>query len=139
MPTHFNNSYTVPIPKVKDPRSKALTVDDFRGIAISSIISKVFEHCVIDRFSNFFHSNDNQFGFKPGTGCIHAIYTVRKLTEHYVKNGCTMNLCSIDRLSSAFDKTNHYALFIKLMKRRIPVELLTMLEHWYGCCWTSVK
>ena len=91
MPTHFNNSYTVPIPKVKDPRSKALTVDDFRGIAISPIISKVFEHCVIDRFSNFFHSNDNQFGFKPGTGCIHAIYTVRKLTEQYVKNGCTIN------------------------------------------------
>ena len=138
VPTHFNNSYTVPIPKVKDPRSKALTVDDFRGIAISPIISKIFEHCVIDRFSNFFHSNDNQFGFKPGTGCSHAIYTVRKLTEHYVKNGCTMNLCSID-LSRAFDKTNHNALFIKLMKRRIPVELLIVLEHWYSCCWTSVK
>ena len=81
VPTHFNNSYTVPIPKVKVPRSKALTVEDFRGIAISPIISKVFEHCVIDRFSNFFHSNDNQLGFKPGTGCSHAVYIVRKLTE----------------------------------------------------------
>jgi Reverse transcriptase (RNA-dependent DNA polymerase) len=49
-----------------------------------------------------------------------------------------MNLYSID-LSRAFDKTNHYALFIKSMNRPIPVELLTVLEHWYSCCWTSVK
>jgi hypothetical protein len=69
VPTHFNHSYTVPIPKVKDPRSKPLTADDFRGIAVSPIISKVFEHCVINRLSNFFHNNDN-----PGTGCSHMLF-----------------------------------------------------------------
>ena len=30
-----------------------MSVDDFRGIAISPVISKVFEHC-IDRFEPFF-------------------------------------------------------------------------------------
>jgi hypothetical protein len=50
VPTHFSDTYS----EGKDPRSKALTVDDFRGIAISPIISEVFEHCIIDRFSNFF-------------------------------------------------------------------------------------
>jgi len=34
----FKRSYIVPIPKVKDCRTRALTYDDFRGIAISPII-----------------------------------------------------------------------------------------------------
>jgi hypothetical protein len=41
VPTYLNHSYTVHIQKVKDPRSEALTADNFRGIAISPIISKV--------------------------------------------------------------------------------------------------
>jgi len=52
--------------------------------------------------------------------CNHAIYTVRKIVDKLVSNGYTANLCTID-LSKAFDKVNHYALFVKLMDRRIPV------------------
>jgi len=40
VPTGFGLSYTVPIPKVKDCHSKALTCDDFRGIAVSPIYLK---------------------------------------------------------------------------------------------------
>jgi len=37
---------------------------DFRGIAISSLLSKVYESCIYNRFQCFFYSPDNQFGFK---------------------------------------------------------------------------
>jgi len=30
-----------------------LTCDDFRGIAISPVLSKVFEHCLLDRYGLF--------------------------------------------------------------------------------------
>jgi len=43
----------VPIPKIKDTRTKELTCDDFRVIAISPVISKVFEYSIVDRFSKF--------------------------------------------------------------------------------------
>jgi hypothetical protein len=33
---------------------KPLTVDDFRGISISPVISKVFEKCILDRYQRFF-------------------------------------------------------------------------------------
>jgi len=33
----------------------------------------------------------------------------------------TVNLCAID-LTKAIDKVNHHALYIKLMKRNIPVQ-----------------
>jgi hypothetical protein len=138
VPAQFGHSYIVPIPKINDDRSKALTVDDFRGIAISPVISKIFEMCILDRFKVFFNTSDNQFGFKAGRGCSQAVYTVRRVVERFVNNGSTMNLCSID-LSKAFDKVNHHALFIKLMDRDVPGNLLTVLENWYSKCTTCVK
>ena len=35
----------------------------------------------------------------------------------------TVNMCAID-LTKAFDKVNHHTLFIKLMKKHIPVQVL---------------
>jgi len=53
--------------------------------------------------------------------------------------GCnTANVCSID-LSKAFDKVNHHSLYLKLMKRRIPVELLQVFENWFSGCSACVK
>jgi len=45
VPRGFKISYTVSIPKTKEFMSKSLSYDDFRGIVISPIISKVFEYC----------------------------------------------------------------------------------------------
>jgi len=42
VPAGFGYSYIVPIAKSKDSVNKAVTYDDFRGIAISPILSKVF-------------------------------------------------------------------------------------------------
>jgi len=146
VPDGFKHSYIVPVPKVKDCRSKAMHCDDFRGIAISSVISKIFEHCLIDRFKDFLSTSDNQFGFKKALGCSHAIYSLRKIVERFIKAGYTANICSVD-LSKAFDKVNHSGLFLKLMSRRIPVQLLQVLENclaesfacvkWHNC-WSHV-
>ena len=84
VPNGFKHSYIVPIPKVKDTRTKALTCNDFRGIAISPIISKVFEYCVIDRFKEFFGSADNQFGFRKGSSCSHAVYSTRCIVDSII-------------------------------------------------------
>ena len=90
---------------------KSLTVDDFRGISISPVVSKIFENCILDRFKTI----DNQFGFKRA----HAIYSLSCVIDYYVNCGSTINICTLD-LSKAFDKMSHCGLFIKLMERRIP-------------------
>jgi len=138
VPAGFCHSYTVPLPKVKNCRSKAMTCNDFRGIAISSAVSKVFELCILDQFKSYFTTEDNQFGFKKGLGCTHAIYTVQNIVNKFVKDGSTVNICALD-LNKAFDKTNHHALFIKLMRRYIPVDLLDTLEYWLSNNWSCVK
>jgi len=81
---------------------------------------------------------DNQFGFKKGHGCNHAIFTARNIIERLINDGSTINLCTLD-VSKAFDKVNHSALFTKLMKRQIPLALLHVLENWLNNSWTCVK
>ena len=127
---HYN--YIVSLPKTTG-QSKKLNCNDFRGIAIAPVISKIFELCILKRFSAYFVSNDNQFGFEKGLGCNHAIYSIRKIVEKMLSGGSTANLCSID-LSKAFDKVNQNALFIKLMQRLLPVKLLQLIESLLSNC-----
>ena len=92
VPESFGQSYTVPIPKGDcNAHTKSITVNDFRGISISPVISKVLEHCILDRYSTFFKTSDNQFGFKKESGCSHALYTLRCVVDHYVSSASTVN------------------------------------------------
>ena len=79
---------------------------------------------------------DNQFGFKQGNSCVHAIYSLSCMVD--VNCGSTINIRALD-LSKAFDKMNHCGLFIKLIERRIPGMLLCILEHWFSIGCTCIK
>ena len=63
VPSQFAVGLTHPIPKCKY-MIKVLTCDDYRGITISPIISKLFEKGILVNFESYFLSSDNQFGFK---------------------------------------------------------------------------
>jgi len=95
VPDSFSKSYTVPISK-SNATNRALSVYDFRGISISPVISKLFEHAVLDRFAHYFTTSDNQFGFKKHIGCRHVIYHVRNVIDHYIDYGSTISMCSLD-------------------------------------------
>jgi hypothetical protein len=139
VPSGFGSSYTVPIPKNYFAHfNKAITTDDFRGISISSVVSKIFEKCILDRYSRFFETSDKQFGFKRNIGCSHAIYSVRNVIDRFVNNGSTVNLCALD-MSKAFDRMSHQGLYIKLMNRMIPTDLLATIEYWFSICSTCVR
>jgi len=60
------------------------------------------------------------------------------VVEKLLNGGNTVNLCSID-LSKAFDKVNHHALLMKLIKRNLPVDLLDLLDNWLQNCFSCVK
>ena len=114
---------------------KALTCDDFRGIAISPILSKVFEHCILKRFQSLFATSRSQIGFKKGISCSHAIRVARSTVDNIIRDGNTASLCAM-YLSKAFDKVNHHALFLKLTKSSSQ---MTPLECWLSSCYSSVK
>lgn len=119
MPSGFYQSYTIPMPNNTSGNFKSYSCNDYSGFAISNLIPKVFKTCLIELFDDYFGVNDNQFGFKRSVGCIHAIYSVEKLVEHFVSGRGTANLCAI-YISKAYNSVDHLGLFVKLMDRRIP-------------------
>jgi len=137
VPNEFGRSYTVPLPKC-NVISKVMSTDDFRGISISPVVSKIFENCILNRYGSFLGTSDCQFGFKKEVGCSQAIYSLRCVIDNYINSGSTVNLCALD-LKKAFDKVNHHGLYLKLMDRQIPNGLLSVLEYWYNMCTTCVK
>jgi len=86
----------------------------------------------------FLNTSDNQFGFKTGLGCSFAIRGIRNVVDGLTKGDSTGNLCALD-LSTAFDKVNYHALYLKLMKRLIPNKLLNLLMFWLSRCCSCVK
>jgi len=62
---------------------------------------------IIDRYSSYYVTSDNQFGFKKNLGCRDAIYAIRNVIELFVSKGSTVNVCAPD-MSKAFDRKNPY-------------------------------
>ena len=105
---------------------------------MSPIISKIFEYCLLRRFTKYLYSSEFQFGFKKKLGCNHAHYTLQKTIEYFTEGGSTVNLCSLD-ISKAFDKINRYTLFSKLMARNCPLNFINIIECWFDKQFTCVK
>ena len=137
VPVAFGHGLTIPLPKDADITNHR-SLDQFRAITISPVISKIFEHCILREFSDYLFSNPAQFGFKKQLGCRHAIYCVKEIVDHFTRAGSTVNICTID-ISKAFDKVDYYLLFIKLLKRNIPKNIILTLVDWYTNSFIYVK
>jgi len=64
--------------------SKSLTASDFRDISINSALSKVFETCILQTYTNLFIASDNSFGFKKLSSYSHAIYPVWQFVDYFI-------------------------------------------------------
>ena len=137
VPDEFGLSTTYPIPK-GTKSSCSTSSEEYRGISVSPILSKVYELCLLKLYSKFLYSSGQQFGFKEGTGCTHAIYALHQTINYYNKGGSAVHLCSID-LAKAFDKVDYSVLFQKMMKRKCPAKFIRILRDWYDKSFTSVK
>ena len=92
VPASFGRSYTILLPKGNAILGKTLMVDDSRGVPICPVLSKIFEHCIY----SFLTTTDNQFGFKKGLSCSHAIYSIRSVLMCTLPEGSPlMGVCSL--------------------------------------------
>ena len=137
VPDAFGCGMVTAIPK-DETRRKTHPVDNFRGITVSPMLSKLFEHCLLSIFNEYFKTSENQFGFKTNVGCPHAIYAVRKVTEYFIENESTVNICLLD-ITKGFDKVNNFELMQKLMTRRTPSCLIELLQNWFSISQSCVK
>ena len=73
IPARFGLSLLVHIPKNGSYKDR-MSFEDFRGISVSSIISKIFEHLISRLVDEKLQNSDCQLGFKKNSGCSHVIF-----------------------------------------------------------------
>ena len=136
VPDDFGVGVTTPIPKFKGNK-KLTTADDYRGITICPIVSKIFEHCIMDSFTDT-GTSERQFGFKKNVGCSNSIHSIRKVINYFNNRKSTVNIGVID-LKKAFDKVNAFGLLCMLQDKNIDVKIINVIENWFSKNCTTVK
>ena len=136
VPDAFGHGILIPLLKGSD--CDPTNSGNYRGLTLSPIFSKIFEHVLLLKFSNYFEASDLQFGFKKNIGCSDALLCLRSVVSYFNKNGNTVNIACLD-VSKAFDKVCSSILFIKLIKRGCPKFLVAILYNWYNKCSVSVR
>lgn len=109
-------STLVPIPK---NRHKSLqSSDDYRAIALSSIIGKLIDRILLVKCIHIFSTTDMQFGFKPKHSTNQCTAVVQEILQFYMDRKSNVLVTLLDA-SHAFDRVHYVKLFNLLMSKGI--------------------
>ena len=112
------------------------------GIALSSILGKVFGLIIIQRYGHALSSSDLQFSFKERRSTLMCSAAIKEGTSHYLQNQSDVYASMLDA-KKAFDKVSFTKHFALLLKRDIPTIILRVVldlytrqsvaASWNGC------
>ena len=97
-------------PIIKDPNGDISSSKNYRGIAISSLILKVFDNCLLLLLGHLLSNDALQFGFQKGCSTVQCTWAVQETISRYLRGGSDAFCCLLD-FSKAFDKVNFDQLF----------------------------
>lgn len=119
------------IPLIKDQLSDITSSDNYRSIAISSLILKVLDYVIIILYGNNLIVDELQFGYIDHTSTSMCTWLVVETIEFFQRHGTDVYACVMD-MSKAFDRVKHSKLFLKLYERDVPPIVLRMLMYMYS-------
>jgi len=114
IPTQWKTANIIPIPKISNPEQPG----DFRPIALTSALCKVFERIIVKQVLNHTKSlwaNNKQYGFLPGRNTMDALMQVIEDWEKARDEKKTVHAVFFD-FAKAFDLVNHNILLAKIDK-----------------------
>ena len=127
------------------PAFKGGTYDDpsnFRGIALSSCLGKLFARILYIRLNVFLENNDvihpEQIGFRKGCRTSDHIFTLKTIIDQAFMKKKYLYVCFVD-LQKAFDSVNRKALIHKLEKCVDTGPFLNIIKDMYRDVRFSIK
>lgn len=121
---------TVLVPLIKDKHGDLSDHENYRPLALTCVISKLFEFLVLHRYEKVLYTTANQFGFKSKLSTDMCIFSLKQIVDYYNMYNSPVYLCFLDA-SKAFDKLNHWHLFNKLLNRGLPCIIVRILLYLY--------
>ena len=114
----------------KDP----LLVSSYRGITLSSVLSKVLEIILLQRLSSPLEEqgfpDQLQTAYQKGVSCMDAIFATQETLTNHLRDGCQPYLCLFD-IEKAFDSVELPILLQHLFYIGINGKLWRLIKNWY--------
>ena len=130
--------YIVPIFKGED----SFDPSNYRGIAITSCMGKLFTLILNDRLTSFSEERNilkpNQIGFRKGYRTSDHVFVLNSMINSYIRKGKKIYGCFVD-FSKAYDSVWRDGLFYKLMKNKLSFQFISMIKSMYNDLNLSVK
>jgi len=123
-------STSIIIPLVKSHKKSLGDPNNYRGISIIPIITKIFELIILAKCPELSDHNASQFGFASNSSTLNAELIIRDTVSYYNKRDTPVYICSLDA-EKAFDCCNWLTLFTKLLKKNIPNAIMSFLIQLY--------
>ena len=120
---------TIIVPLLKDKQGDVTDKDNYRPLALTCIVSKVFEFIMLHRYSDLLTTTANQFGFKAKMSTEFCMFSLKQVIE-YKYHSSPVFACFLD-VSKAFNRINYWHLFMKLLDRGLPVIIVRLFCTWY--------
>ena len=109
-------SISIIIPLVKSHKKSINDPNNYRGISLIPIITKILEIVVLNKCPQMKNHSSSQFGFVSNSSSLHAEILLQDTISYYNNNDSPVYVCSLDA-EKAFDSCNWYSLFNKLLQK----------------------
>ena len=126
------------IPIIKDKLGSLNTSQNYRSIAISSLVLKIFDWIVLVPFGESLGLDEFQFAYQPGCSTTMCTWSVIETINYFTRNGSNVFSCCMD-MSKAFDLVKHSLLFNKLILAGLPPIFIRLLMFVYIKQYANVK
>ena len=107
------------IPIIKDKLGDITSSDNYRSIAISSLVMKLYDLVIMSLFRENLYFDDLQFGYQTDVSTSMCTWLATETISHFQRNGSEVFSCLMD-MSKAFDTVQHSCLFQKLLDQGMP-------------------
>ena len=116
--------------------------NNYRGINVSDVLSKLFISIINERFNKILVQNkiigDYQIGFKEKCRPADHIFVLKNIIDKYLGNGKKVYACFID-YEKAYDNVWREGLYYKMMKLGITKNIITLIKNMYDKNKQSLK
>ena len=118
------------MPLLKNSLKDPADTNNYRAIAGSSLLLKLFDQCVLVVSGYLLFSDTLQFGYKEGTSTTQCSWMVMEVANHFMRNGSNPIMTLLD-CSKAFDMCCFSTLFNKILEKGMPAVVVRTLIYVY--------
>ena len=106
--------------------------DNYRGISLLSVPSKIFKRTVINRLYDGVNKRlrQEQAGFRKGRNTTEQIFTLRNIIEQSIEWQASLYVNFVD-FEKAFDSVHQESLWKIMQAYGIPQKIITMIRLLY--------